>query len=1140
MNTLKVANVLIFCLLLSCFSMAGTLSAQNIARGKVARQSKTTHSAVAARAVDGNTNGDFWQGSVTHTDNDNPWWEVDLGGIYHISEIKFFNRTDCCKERLSNYNIYVSEAPITATTPALLPGLQKYQNVNPVVFPTRATGRYVRIALKGTTVPLSLAEVEIKGTPAENIAKGKVARQSRTTHGAVAARAVDGNTSGDFSQGSVTHTDNNNPWWEVDLGAVYDINKIKLYNRTDCCKERLNNYNIYVSKSPITAATKGLLSGLQKFQNVNPVVHPTRATGRYVRVALKGTSVPLSLAEVEVYGVRPQSFHQDSFSFETDCKGASGTDAYACGALSTQDHGEKWSPGQTIKVKFLNGSARLQNKVKEIAAVWQKYGNINFQYVTSGNAEIRINFDDTKVYYYTSIGNGGHINDPAAEQREKTMQLGFDYENVEDDEIRRVVLHEFGHALGFVHEHLQAEFDIPWDYAAVICDYSKAGTDDNWEIADIKANVFDKYEKTQTNYDKPDIHSIMQYSISNKHTIGDFAINGNYELSAKDKSTAATWYPYPAGRQPKPEAATIDYQIAIQTKKEANAGTDDNIYLSIHGTEASIKDVKLNSLLKGNAFESGDLDIITLRGYKNVGKILSIKIRKGGLDNWRGEYVYISKLDQSYKFTIDGRLDGATDFRIIDSKTTTDRPYIVNISTGDQAGAGTDANVSLEIVGDKGSTGKIALNARMSGNVFERAGRDVVGFMAGDVGKVKHIVISHDNAFAAAGWFLSVVEVTAPTGKTRFECNDWLESGRLSKTLFPGVNGVSYIVDVKTGDYAGAGTDANVYLTLKGTAGESTEIRLNPFFSGNAFERNRTDQFRINARDVGAISSITIRKDNQFAGADWFLANVSVTKAGRKSYFEHEDWLTSSKRSATMTPGSPGINYVVQVQTSNVAAAGTDANVFLTIRGTGGTTKSIRLNGLMSGNVFEKGSVDQVTVKGKDVGTITGISISHDNQFAGAGWHLDNVKVYKHNLSTKPLYFAAKRWLQTGSLSASLSPSEPTVDIKVTVRTSDKGGAGTDANVYLTIYGTKGQTSEHRLNGHISGNAFESGDTDVLTLRNLKDIGSPTKIKIRHDNQFAGAGWHLSNVSIAVPNQNAKTFSCGCWMESGSLQKVLH
>jgi serralysin len=40
--------------------------------------------------------------------------------------------------------------------------------------------------------------------------------------------------------------------------------------------------------------------------------------------------------------------------------------------------GKKWKPGRTLRVKFLDGDPRVQQKVAAIAQQWSKYANIRF------------------------------------------------------------------------------------------------------------------------------------------------------------------------------------------------------------------------------------------------------------------------------------------------------------------------------------------------------------------------------------------------------------------------------------------------------------------------------------------------------------------------------------------------------------------------------------------------------------------------------------------------------------------------------------------------------------------------------------------------------------------------------------------
>ncbi len=107
------------------------------------------------------------------------------------------------------------------------------------------SGRYVRVELPGKGT-LTLAEVEVWSLGA-NVARGRKAKQSSTSNGGDAARAVDGKTNGEFGAGTSTHTQENqkNPWWEVDLGAVVPVEKITLWNRTDdALGARLNGAKI--------------------------------------------------------------------------------------------------------------------------------------------------------------------------------------------------------------------------------------------------------------------------------------------------------------------------------------------------------------------------------------------------------------------------------------------------------------------------------------------------------------------------------------------------------------------------------------------------------------------------------------------------------------------------------------------------------------------------------------------------------------------------------------------------------------------------------------------------------------------------------------------------------------------------------
>ncbi|MEM9919379.1 MAG: RICIN domain-containing protein [Bacteroidota bacterium] len=144
-----------------------------------------------------------------------------------------------------------------------------------------------------------------------NVAKGKKATQSTTAYNSPASIAVNGNTSGRYSRSSsndITHTkDANGSWWQVDLGAIYDIDKIVVWNRTDCCWERLQNFYVTAWAFPIqgnlkqgfgTSGPHDFTSGSNPSMNIGG-----EFIGRYIRIHLDNGTMPLSLGEVQVFGV---------------------------------------------------------------------------------------------------------------------------------------------------------------------------------------------------------------------------------------------------------------------------------------------------------------------------------------------------------------------------------------------------------------------------------------------------------------------------------------------------------------------------------------------------------------------------------------------------------------------------------------------------------------------------------------------------------------------------------------------------------------------------------------------------------------------------------------------------------------------
>lgn len=182
---------------------------------------------------------------------------------------------------------------------------------------TRLAGAVAVLGLLATGVSQTAAAAEgataadsaPPGSEPRNLVFGTAATQNSTYEGGAANRAADGSTNGNWGTGSVSHTGlESQPYWQTDLGASKKVDKVVVWNRTDCCTARLSNFWVLASDTPITArsltdarnqagvtATK-----VSSLSGPSAEVAMTRSA-RYLRIQLEGTDY-LSLAEVQAFG----------------------------------------------------------------------------------------------------------------------------------------------------------------------------------------------------------------------------------------------------------------------------------------------------------------------------------------------------------------------------------------------------------------------------------------------------------------------------------------------------------------------------------------------------------------------------------------------------------------------------------------------------------------------------------------------------------------------------------------------------------------------------------------------------------------------------------------------------------------------
>ena len=260
-------------------------------KGKQTQQGSEGWNGKPEKAVDGNTDGTYGHNSCTHTqNNDGAWWSVDLGQSYSIQEVVVWNRSDCCHDRLNGVEVRIDSQPCGT--------ISAQQRENKISCGGK-TGS--KINIKSTRNDyLSLCEVEVYAGAAAAAAaavskldlKGKQTQQGSEGWNGKPEKAVDGNTDGTYGHNSCTHTQNNDgAWWSVDLGQSYSIQEVVVWNRSDCCHDRLNGVEVRIDSQPC-----GTISAQQRENKISC----GGKTGSKINIKSTRNDY-LTLCEVEVY-----------------------------------------------------------------------------------------------------------------------------------------------------------------------------------------------------------------------------------------------------------------------------------------------------------------------------------------------------------------------------------------------------------------------------------------------------------------------------------------------------------------------------------------------------------------------------------------------------------------------------------------------------------------------------------------------------------------------------------------------------------------------------------------------------------------------------------------------------------------------
>ncbi|MBK5375764.1 peptidase M12 [Pseudomonas sp. TH43] len=198
------------------------------------------------------------------------------------------------------------------------------------------------------------------------------------------------------------------------------------------------------------------------------------------------------------------------------------------------NYSKLWANGRTLKIAFIDEvDADHKQKIIDAASRWLPFINLTFDFVDDLQGDIRIatkNNDNSSM-----LGTDALLIHPDW----PTMNLGVTTDHEDFDVI---VTHEFGHALGAMHEHQHPKANIPWDKPKVYEFYQNREMNPLTR-AQVDQNMLTPFGTIEAIYTDYDRKSIMHHPVAKTLTLGDWENPINRTISKKDKKMMALLYP---------------------------------------------------------------------------------------------------------------------------------------------------------------------------------------------------------------------------------------------------------------------------------------------------------------------------------------------------------------------------------------------------------------------------------------------------------------------------------------------------------------------------------------------------------------------------------------------------------------------
>ncbi|XP_041483693.1 uncharacterized protein LOC121430484 isoform X5 [Lytechinus variegatus] len=361
--------------------------------------------------------------------------------------------------------------------------------------------------------------------------------------------------------------------------------------------------------------------------------------------------------------------------------------------------------------------------------------------------------------------------------------------------------------------------------------------------------------------------------------------------------------------------------------------------------------------------------------------------------------------------------------------------YFVMVATGTEPNSATDANVYINIFGEKGDTGKRLLHRSNNDDTFLEGQVDCFELEAVSVKKPTKVVIGHDGDSPGEGWYLQQVTIKdKKDSKTEyiFKCERWLDAGQddneiereLALTETRTIKPNDWEIFIVTGSMSEAALPSPATLVVYGDK-DKTEVVLEPPH-GDGFQPGSAETFRVNFGDIGRLVKVRLgHEDNE---SSWYVKTMRMvdlnTNEGQD--YEVDRWMSRSnddrdvwRELAAIWPGqrtAPVARYYVQVFTSTEPEASTSASIYVNLIGKNHDSGKRYLVRPKTNNKtpFQSGQMDGYEVEAVFLGKVSKVIVGHDGKEEGQGWCLEKIVVKESRTAKNEAIFPCEKWLDTG------------------------------------------------------------------------------------------------------------------------------